>query len=436
MITVSGEKAQFCDGMSRRNLLHAGFLGGIGLSLSSILQLQAKTASKSNKAVIFVELAGGPTQFETYDPKPSAPIEIRGAYEPISTSVSGTFFSEWMPQQAKIADKLSIIRSVWHPSNSHDPSSHLTQTGYYKSGPKGGPNQFPAFGSVISRTIGPNHPALPSYVAVPSVMRNGRAAYLGQSHNPFEAAGDPNKAGFAVPNLQLAKNISVDRLSSRRDLLNDLDKQRHVKDLQGATDALDEFSQQAFDLVHGSRAREAFHIDAEPDAIREQYGRNTVGQSMLLARRLVEAGVTCVTVRSTGWDDHNNIAKGLASHAVPYDQGVAALISDLHARGMQDDVLVIAMGEFGRTPRVNGNAGRDHWGAVMSVMLSGGGLKPGIVGSSNRKGEVPADTPYRPESILAMMYRHLGIDTSMTFNDPTGRPRYLLEERELIQEIL
>ena len=146
--------------------------------------------------------------------------------------------------------------------------------------------------------------------------------------------------------------------------------------------------------------------------------------------------VTCVTVRSTGWDDHNNIAKGLASHAVPYDQGVAALVSDLHARGMQDDVLVIAMGEFGRTPRVNGNAGRDHWGAVMSVMLSGGGLKPGIVGSSNRKGEVPADTPYRPESILAMMYRHLGIDASMTFNDPTGRPRYLLEERELIQEIL
>ena len=219
MITLSGEKAQFCDGMSRRNLLHAGFLGGVGLSLSSILKLQAETASKNKKAVIFVELAGGPTQFETYDPKPSAPIEIRGAYEPISTSVAGTYFSEWMPQQAKIADKLSIIRSVWHPSNSHDPSSHLTQTGYYKSGPKGGPNQFPAFGSVISRTIGPNHPALPSYVAVPSVMRNGRAAYLGQSHNPFESTGDPNKAGFEVPNLQLAKNISVDRLSSRRDLL-------------------------------------------------------------------------------------------------------------------------------------------------------------------------------------------------------------------------
>ena len=436
MITLSGEKAQFCDGMSRRNLLHAGFLGGVGLSLSSILKLQAETASKNKKAVIFVELAGGPTQFETYDPKPSAPIEIRGAYEPISTSVAGTYFSEWMPQQAKIADKLSIIRSVWHPSNSHDPSSHLTQTGYYKSGPKGGPNQFPAFGSVISRTIGPNHPALPSYVAVPSVMRNGRAAYLGQSHNPFESTGDPNKAGFEVPNLQLAKNISVDRLSSRRDLLNNLDKQRRVQDVQGASDALDEFSQQAFDLVHGARARDAFNIEAESDAIREQYGRNTVGQSMLLARRLVEAGVTCVTVRSTGWDDHNKIANGLANHAVPYDQGVAALISDLHARGMQDDVLVIAMGEFGRTPRVNGNAGRDHWGAVMSVMLSGGGLSPGIVGSSNRKGEVPADTPYRPESVLAMMYRHLGIDASMTFNDPTGRPRYLLEERELIKEIL
>ena len=170
--------------------------------------------------------------------------------------------------------------------------------------------------------------------------------------------------------------------------------------------------------------------------MRDVYGRNSVGQSMLLARRLVESGVTCVTVRSTGWDDHNNVVKGMNSHGTIYDQGVAALIDDLYQRGLQENVLVVAMGEFGRTPRVNKNAGRDHWGSLMSVMLAGGGLKPGIVGSSNSKGEVPASNEYRPENILAMLYRHLGIDPIMTFNDVSGRPRYLLEERELVHELI
>jgi hypothetical protein len=409
----------------------------IGVSMPRLLQLQAASGSAGRKkSLIFVELAGGPTQFETYDPKPQAALEYRGAFEPIATSVPGIQFSEWMPEQARIADKLSVIRSIHHGHNSHDPSSHLSQTGYYKSGPKGGPNQSPCIGSVIAHVHGSNSLSLPAYVAVPSTMRNGRAAYLGQSCNPFEAGGDPNSDGFKVPNLQLAGNVTVDRLSNRRNLLTSLDTRQRLEDLGGAAQAVDDFSQQAFDLVHGSRARTAFDIAQESARDRDRYGRNTVGQSMLLARRLVEAGVTCVTVRSTGWDDHNKIADGLAKHAPPFDRGVAALIEDLHERGLQDDVLVVAMGEFGRTPRVNKNAGRDHWGSVMSVMLSGGGLRPAIVGASNSKGEVPVDRPYRPEHVLAMAYRHLGIDPSLTLLDHSGRPRFLLEDRRLIEELL
>ena len=428
---------EFAADLNRRSVLQAGFSSLLGISLPGLLQLQAASGTKGRRtALIFVELAGGPTQFETYDPKPDAPSEFRGQFEPVATTVPGIQFSEWMPEQAKIVERLSVIRSIHHGHNSHDPSSHLSQTGNYKSGPKGGPNQSPCIGSVIARVRGPNAPSLPAYVAVPDTMRNGRAAYLGQSCNPFEAGGDPNSDKFEVPNLQLTKNVSIDRLSDRRSLLTTLDVRRGLRDLEGATRAVDDFSQQAFDLVYGSRAREAFDISQESDKTRDRYGRNTVGQSMLLARRLVEAGVTCVTVRSTGWDDHNKIAEGLAKHAPPYDRGVATLVQDLAERGMQDDVLVVAMGEFGRTPRVNNNAGRDHWGSVMSVMLAGGGLQPGIVGASNSKGEVPADKPYRPEHVLAMAYRHLGIDTSLTFSDHSGRPRYLLEDRQLISELL
>ena len=428
---------EYPGGVNRRVVLQAGFSSLLGISLPGLLQLQAASGARGRRtSLIFVEMAGGPAQFETYDPKPDAPVEFRGEFQPIGTSIPGVQFSEWLPEQAKIAEKLCVIRSIHHGHNSHDPSSHLSQTGYYKSGPKGGPNQFPCIGSVIARVRGPNARSLPAYVAVPNTMRNGRAAYLGQAFNPFEAGGDPNSDKFEVPNLQLTKNVSIDRLNDRRSLLTTLDARRELQDLEGATKAVDDFSQQAFELVYGSRARDAFDISKEPDRIRDRYGRNTVGQSMLLARRLVEAGVTCVTVRSTGWDDHNKIAEGLAKHAPPFDRGVATLIQDLFERGMQDQVLVVAMGEFGRTPRVNNNAGRDHWGSVMSVMLAGGGLQPGIIGSSNSKGEVPEDNPYRPEHVLAMAYRHLGIDPSLTFPDHSGRPRYLLEDHQLISELL
>jgi hypothetical protein len=442
MLTFTGLQSTFCDGVARRSFLKSGFLGLVGLSLADVLRLKAAGVEASrgdSKSVIFVELAGGPTQFETYDPKPNAPLEYRGEFGVCSTSVPGVIFSELMVRQAAVMDRLSIVRSVHHQSNSHDPSSHLSQTGYYKRGPKGGrsaADTMPCFGSVIARVRGSNAAGLPAYVAVPNMMRNGQASYLGKSYNPFETVNDPSKPDFKVQNLSLVGGLTGGRLDDRRGLLSSLNRQRRLLDLEGSAVALDRFTEQAFDLVTGPQAQAAFDLPSEPDSLRDSYGRNGTGQSLLLARRLVEAGVTCVTVRVTGWDDHSKLAKGLKQRGPAYDQGIASLVTDLYDRGMNDQVLVVAMGEFGRTPRYNGNAGRDHWGSVMSVLLAGGGLKSGIVGASNSRGEVPAAAPYRPENVLAMIYRHLGIDPHLTFDDFAGRPRYILEERGLIRELI
>jgi len=441
MLSFLGQPGTFCDGITRRNSLQLGALsmaGFAGLGFDQVLRARAAQpiATRKKTSVIFIELAGGPTQFETYDPKPNAPKEYRGAFGVVQTNLPGVIFSEWMPRQAALADKLAIVRSIHHPSNSHDPSSHLTQTGYYKRGPKGGINQMPAFGCVVAKIRGANTPTLPPYVAVPRTMRNGGPAHLGKSFNPFETVNDPAKPEFKVQNLALNKTLNLRRLGDRKTLLGALDAQRRLADLQGASEAVDDFTYQAFDLITGDAARVAFDIDAEPESIRDDYGRTTNGQSLLLARRLVEHGVTCVTVRVTGWDDHTKIADRLKQKAPSYDQGVAALVSDLYERSLSDDVLVVSMGEFGRTPRVNGNAGRDHWGAVMSVLLAGGGLQTGILGASNSRGEVPAANAYRPENVLAMIYRHLGIDPEITFNDFSGRPRHLLERRDLIKELV
>lgn len=441
MLTTTNERATFCDGLARRSVLSAGFLGIAGLTLPDVLRLQSASGAggvDDKTAVIFVELAGGPSQFETYDPKPQAPAEYRGEFDVVSTNVPGVMFSELMVKQSRLMDKLSIVRSVHHRSNSHDPSSHLSQTGYYKRGEKGGQSAadtMPCFGSVVARVRGPNATGLPAYVAVPTVMRNGRPSYLGTAYSPFETVSDPNQPDFQVENLAPVPGLTEVRFGDRRGLLTALDRQRRIHDLQGSSVAVDKFREQSLELVTGTRARAAFNIEAEADSIRDAYGRNTTGQNLLLARRLVESGVTCVTVRVTGWDDHGKLAKGLKQRGPAYDQGLAALVDDLYDRGLNENVLVVAMGEFGRTPRYNHMAGRDHWGAVMSVLLAGGGLQPGIVGASNRKGEVPVEAPYRPENVLAMIYRHLGIDPQMTFNDFSGRPRYLLEERRLISEL-
>ncbi len=245
------------------------------------------------------------------------------------------------------------------------------------------------------------------------------------------------QSDFSVQNLTLVQGLNLDRLDERRHLLRSFDGARRIADAEGVADSIDDFTRQAFEMVTGDQARKAFDLTGESAATRDRYGRNTTGQSLLLSRRLIEAGVTFVTVRAGGWDDHSEIEKSMKQKGPAYDRGVSALVSDLYERGLDRQVLVIAMGEFGRTPRVNRNAGRDHWGNVMSVLLSGGGLRVGqVVGSSNSKGETPLDAPYRPEDVLMMAYRHLGIDCSATFNDFAGRPRHILDRRRLISELV
>lgn len=431
----------FCDGVSRRNLIKAGIGGVLGLSYSDVLRLRAEAADKPgvsrNTSVIFVELAGGPTQHETYDPKPLAPQEYRGPLDAISTVLPGVFFSQYMVEQARIADQLAVIRSIHHDSGSHGTSSHLTQTGYYLRDNQNRENEMPCLGSITTRVRGEGTTGLPGFVSIPSSMRFGRAAWLGKSYNAFETLSDSASQNFEVPNLTLIGGLTADRLEDRRALLKSFDVTRRVVDNQGSTEAIDQFTRKAFDMVTGEAARKAFHIAAEDQRTREAYGLNSTGQNLLLARRLVEHGVAVVTVRVTGWDDHGQIATAMSVKGPNYDRGIAALIRDLHARGLDRQTLVVCMGEFGRTPRVNANAGRDHWGQVMSVVLACGGLRTGqIIGASDRTGAVPVERPYRPENVLAVVYRHLGIDPRMSFTDNSGRPRYILERRELIAEVI
>lgn len=443
MLTLNGRSFNFCDGVNRRSFLKVGALGLGGMTLPQLLAWRAQAATSSSTssglktAVIFVELAGGPTHFETYDPKPSAPIEYRGPLGVATTNLPGIYLSELMTEQAKIMDKLAIIRSITHSSSSHGTSAHLTQTGYYLRDPQNRTNDMPACGAIASKLRGANSPGLPAYVAMPREMRFGTAAYLGKAFNPFIVDGDPSAANFSVRNLTLEGGLEMARLSDRKQLLNSLDSSRRLLDSEGVSAAMDQFTRQAFELVTSDAARKAFDLSMEKDQTRDRYGRNSTGQSMLLARRLVEAGVTFVTVRVSGWDDHGQIERSMRNKGPAYDQGLATLIGDLYDRGLDRQVMVVSMGEFGRTPRVNQNAGRDHWGSLMSVLMSGGGLRVGqIVGSSNARGEVPQDHPYRPENVLATVYRHLGIDPQMTFNDLGGRPRYILERRELISELV
>ena len=436
-------KFHCCDGVSRRSLLQAGLGGLIGLSLPELLRLRAQAAegnAASDTAVIYLELAGGPTQHETYDPKPLAPAEYRGPLNAVSTCLPGVQFSQYMTEQAKVADKLAVIRSIWHDSGSHGTSAHMTQSGYYLRDRQNRENEMPSIGSLTARIRGANADGMPAFVSIPTSMRFGRAGWLGKGFNPFETARNADDKNFTVPNLTLVSGLSDERLTDRRALLSGFDEARTIVDNRGVTEATDDFTRQAFEMVTGDAARKAFAIEEETDGTRDRYGRNSIGQNVLLARRLVERGVTFVTVRCNSlgsWDDHNGIAKRMQDKGPGYDQAVAALVSDLYETGLYKKVMVVAMGEFGRTPRINKSAGRDHWGQVMSVVMSGGDLKVGqVIGASDSQGAVPTEQPYRPEHVLATLYRHLGIDPQTTFFDNAGRPRYVLERRELIPELV
>jgi len=425
---------------SRRSFLQVGALAVGGLTLPNLLRLRAAqpAAARQKKSVILIWQAGGPSHIDMYDLKPNAPAEVRGEFKPISTNVPGIQIGEHLPNQAKLFDKLSVVRSAFHTNAGHGMGSQWMQTGYQAT-IEVNDNIYPSTGSVVAKMNGPNDPGLPAYVNVPRQVSFGKAAYLGASYNPFSPDSNPNDANFQVRNLKLPGRVNADRLERRKQLIHDLDTIRRDIDTKGDLDGLDTFYRDGLEMVTNAKAQNAFDVNKEPVRLRDRYGRNDLGQSCLLARRLVEAGVTFVTVQAGGgWDTHGNNFTELKRRLLPqFDLAVAALVDDLHDRGLSDDVLVMATGEFGRTPKINKDAGRDHWPGAMSVLYAGGGLKMGqMIGTTNALAEYPTSKPYTPGCVLATMYHALGIDHKHAFYDQAQRPLPILSEGEPIRELV
>jgi hypothetical protein len=447
-----------CDGVTRRSFLRAGSLGvGLaGLNLSGLLRARAVAGTSGGptsdeRSVILVWLDGGPPQHETYDPKPDAPIEFRGPLKAMETKVPGIQVSELLPYHARMMDKMSLIRSIHHDNGDHFTGAHWMLTGY--GGPNGNdlPARNPSAGSIITKLLGPRKAGIPPYVGLPNTHSVGLipgyhgGAYLGVTQNPFIADGDPNLDTYQVQNLSLPTGIDTSRVGDRRTLLASFDKARRDVDASGIMDGLDRFDQQAFELVLGSSARRAFDIRKEDPRLRERYGRHQWGQSALMARRLVEAGVRFVTLTYGGWDFHSSLDSGMKRVLPIIDKAISSLVEDLADRGLLESTAVLVMGEFGRTPRMNTTGvpgsdpvpGRDHWGNVMSVLVAGGGFPGGqVVGSSNSRGEVPRDRPLRPQDFLVTLYHQLGISPDTSFPDLAGRPIPIGSDGQLISELV
>ncbi len=442
MLSIPGSTFRTCDGVSRRDLLRVGSLAVGGLTLADLLRARAAAAeskgSVNDTAVILLWLAGGPSHIDMYDLKPHAPAEFRGEFQEISTNVAGTRISEHLPLQAALMDKISVVRSATHTNAGHGMGSQWMLTGYQPT-IEVNDNIYPSVGSVASKMRGPNTPGLPAYVNLPNKLGLGKAAYLGASYNPFAPESDPNNDGFNVRNLKLPGRVTVDRLERRRDLLAGVDTIRRDIDAKGDMVGIDKFYRDAMEMITSDAALRAFDVNREDPRLREKYGRNDLGQSCLLARRLVEAGVTFVTIQAGGgWDTHGDNFAQLKNNLLPkYDRALATLISDLHSRGIEKKVLVMTFGEFGRTPRINSGAGRDHWPGAMSVVYAGGGLQMGqMIGTTDSKAEYPATKPYSPGCVLSTMYHVLGIDHTHVFHDQANRPLPILSEGHPIEELV
>jgi len=455
----AGLSPRYCDGMNRRSFVQLGATGLAAMGLSGMIRQKTQAAEAGravkNTSAILLWLDGGPSHMDLYDLKPKAPREYRGFWNPIATNVPGFEIGELFPKQAQIADKFSIVRSLHHDTGDHFAGGHrmLTTKDMNVSGAQNA-GKFPSIGSVIARERGARVPGMPAYVGVPYAMSIGlRPGYFGSNfmgveYDPFETNGDPNAANFQVQNLNLAQGLSVNRLEDRRSLMHHLDRIRRDADQSGVFKAMDRFDQEAFHFVTGSEARRAFDISLEDPKTRDAYGRHSWGQSTLLARRLVEAGSTFVTVHFGGWDHHWDLQSGMERYLPMVDTAVSALFSDLDQRGLLDSTLVILCGEFSRTPRLNdggnggpplsmGQPGRDHWGNAMFCLLGGGGVKGGqIVGSTDARGERPLTRPIRPTHIHSTIYQCLGIDPTLSIIDHNGRPNKILDDHDAIPELL
>jgi hypothetical protein len=424
MFTLWGARERFCDGLTRRNFLKIGAFGA-GLSLAELLRLQATAGTgktTSNKSAIMIYLPGGPSHMDMYDLKPDAPKEFRGEFNPIATNVPGVQICEHFPMQAKMWDKFACIRSVV-ANGEHSDSLVMTGWGDAENRNVG----HPSFGSVVSKLRGDGGP-VPSFISLRGMSRGTEPGYLGIAHRPFSPSGP------GLQDLRMATGVDESRLDNRKSLLKGFDDVKREVDASGTMNGLDNFTTRAFDMVTSGNVRKALDLKLEDAKTRERYKGVEV---FLTARRLVEAGAGCVTLSIGGWDTHGQNFKTLARQLPMVDRGVANLIQDLHDRGMQNDVVTVMWGEFGRTPKINMNAGRDHWPQVMSAMIAGGGLKMGqAVGASTARGERPKDRPYPVQRVLATLYRAMGIDPAKTFNNGAGRPMYILDDREPVSELV
>ena len=444
MFEVSlGRRNRNCTGVTRRDVLKIGALSVGGLTLSDAVAAEASKAA-NGKSVICFWLDGGPTHMDMYDPKPQAPKEYKGPFDSIATKLPGVQLSELFPNHAAMMDRMSIVRSVYHNNGDHFAAAHWMWTGYYGSNAANQEPKYPSIGAIASKLHGANRKGMPAFVAVPNASTIGlrpgyqSGAFLGVSTNPFDAGADPNSKSFSVRNLTLPSGINLGRITDRQSLLSGFDRVRGEIDATGLMDGMDSFKQEAFELMTSETARRAFDIHNEDPRLRDRYGRNSVGQGALLARRLVQAGVKFVTVHSGGWDNHSAIENAMRNgHAPRMDAAVPTLVEDLEQRGLLDDVIVMVMGEFGRTPKVNGSAGRDHWGNALSVLVAGGGIRPGqIIGATDAKGTRPVQRAVKPAHVLHTVYARLGIDASISHLNRAGRPIPILNEGEAISELL
>ncbi|MCO6454613.1 MAG: DUF1501 domain-containing protein [Pirellulaceae bacterium] len=462
-----------CAGpVARRELLKLGALGLGGLSLGDAFRLRAEAAAtpsgEPDTSLIFIWLPGGPPHMETYDMKPDAPADYRGEFRPISTCVPGIEVCELLPRHAAVADRFTLIRSIAHTFADHGGGHKRFLTGRDPASPVGFVNDAPAVGSIVAKVREGRNNGLPNYVSGTNPGRAGvdvysfGAAYLGPAYVPFNVPGDPSDPKFEVPNLGLTSDLAG-RLDDRMGLLGRFDRLRSEIDHSGLMDGVDQFHQRAISLLTSPRAREAFDLSREPDALRDRYGRHAWGQRALLARRLVEAGCSFVTMvmenpyqsgvswlqeGTYNWDSHAvncHLFRDARVRLPIYDQAIAALVEDLYDRGLDKKVLLVVTGEFGRTPRISSQTGtqtgvaqpgRDHWPNAMSVLVAGGGIRTGqVIGSTTSKGETPKDRPLTPNDLWATVYRHLGIDHHQAFPDHNGRPMPILPYGDPIAEL-
>lgn len=436
---------QNCQGISRRHCLQLGLGAALGSGFVDLLKLRAEAASsegqKRKTSCILIWQDGGPSHYETFDPKPNAPKEIRGQFSTIDTKIPGVQFSQHMQRLAAIADKLAVVRSIRHNQGNHGAGNHYMMTGAPPRIPVGCGafvSFHPSLGAVASHERSANG-GLPPYFSMPSMTRSGGPSFLGAKHAPFVVSDNPNDTNFRVRDVALPSGLASERFLSRQQIRSDVDRLARIAD-EAAADpaiALDEYYEQGYSLITSRESQQAFDISQESDKVRDAYGRSSFGQRALLARRLVEAGVPFITLNEGGWDHHTEIFPSFNKRMPGFESTIAALIEDLEVRGLLDTTLVVALGEFGRTPQVNKNGGRDHWSNAMSVLFAGCRTPGGtVVGATDRNGYAASERVLSPENFASTIYLKLGINPDKIVYTPQGRPSHLVSDATPIAELM